>query len=330
MAAASLSQEIFQNINISAYRVLFVLLMLVRYRSLNLVELNRLLYENPMIGRGYNSETLTKYINTLREVGCRIPRSTNRNDYCYELLRNPFLLNLDPQEISVARKLMDLLAKLPDEVLYQDYRRFMESLDWSLGSSSLLEPDDGMALVPATPYRDLSLWRERFNEFQRYCQDAFTLEMHYLDSEAGEVVLLIEPYELMERGRRLLLLGLDYTTQEQRLLDLERVGSVRQLPSKNRRPPMQISVVFALYDRLAKSYRLYPDEKVVYRSEREIHVKARVMETSGLLLRLLKYGTSCQILSPESFRDNMKQHVKGLLEAMTEPWQENLKSMVGQ
>ncbi|WP_373532438.1 helix-turn-helix transcriptional regulator [Vampirovibrio sp.] len=329
MAAASVPQEVFQNINISAYRVLFILLMLVRYRSLNLVELNRHLYDNPMIGRGYNSETLTKYINTLREAGCRIPRSTNRNDYCYELFRNPFLLHLEPQEISVARKLMHLLAKHPDEALYQDYRRFMEGLAWSLGTPGFLELDEDTALIPATPYRDISLWRERFNEFQQYCQDAFALQLQYLDPECGEMELLIEPYELIERGRRLLLLGLDRSTQEQRVLDLERVGSVRQLPSKNRRPPTQMSVVFALYGRLAKSYRFYPDETVVYRAEQEIHVKARVTETSGLMLRLLKYGTSCQVLSPESLRDNMKHHVQSLLTAMTESWDENPSPAVG-
>lgn len=316
MAMASAPSEVFQNINISAYRVLFILLMLVRYRSLNMVELNRLLYENPMIGRGYNSETLTKYINTLREVGCRIPRSTNRNDYSYELLRNPFPLSVEAKELSVARKLLDILASQPDELLYQDYRRFMEGLAWAVASNAPLELEEEPGLVPIAPLRDVGLWRQRFNEFKRYCHEAFALEIQYADPEQGEQALSIEPFEVLERGTRLLLLGLDRGSQEQRLLDLDRVASVRQLPSKNRRPPVQVTVVFALYGRLAKSYRLYPDERLVYSSDTEIQVKTRLTETTGLMMRLLKYGASCQVLSPDCLRDTMRHHITGLLSMM--------------
>lgn len=317
MAMASAPSEVFQNINISAYRVLYILLMLVRYRSLNMVELNRLLYENPMIGRGYNSETLTKYINTLREVGCRIPRSTNRNDYSYELLRNPFPLVLEAKELSVARKLLDILARQPDEVLYQDYRRLMEDLSWAVGCNASLGLEEETGLIPASPMRDLGLWRQRYNEFKRYCQEAFALDLAYADPERGVQTLSVEPYEVLERETGLFLLGLDRGSQEQRLLDLDRIASVRQSPSKNRRSPVQVTVVFALYGRLAKSYRLYPDERLVYSSNTEIHVKTRLAETSGLMLRLLKYGASCQILSPDGLRDVMRQHIEGLLSAMS-------------
>lgn len=316
MAMVSLPPEQFQNMNISAYRVLFILLMLVKYRSLNLVELNRLLSENPLIGRGYNSDTLTKYINTLREVGCRIPRSTNRNDYCYELLRNPFPLALDDAEIEVVRKLLDLLAKQPDEALYRNYRQFLEDLAWSLGGQELTVEEDGVALF-ISPLQEVDRWRQRFNEYRRYCQEAFTLEITYL--EAGEEqVLFIEPHELLEQNNQLILLGLDRNSHEQRRLDVQSVLSVRQLPSKNRRPPAQTTVVFALYGRLAKSYRLYPDEKVVYRSEQEIQIKTRLTETSGLMKRLLKYGASCQLLSPDSLREAMRQHITLMLDTLLE------------
>ena len=79
-----------------------------------------------------------------------------------------------------------------------------------------------------------------------------------------------------------------------------------------------MTVVFALYGRLAKSYRLYPDENIVYRSEQEIQIKTRVTEKSGLMLRLLKYGTSCEVLSPETLRESMRQHIARLLDAMLE------------
>lgn len=303
------------NINISAYRVLFILLMLVRYRSLNTSELNRLLMDNSLIGRHYNSETLTKYINTLREVGCSIPRSTNRNDYCYELLKTPFPMHLEPSELEVARKLRVLLAMQPDELLSQDYQSFLEQLLWAADASAWPVWHEAPDVAPGP---ELVKRSDQLTTYRRYCQEAFTLEIQFREQEQEEY-LLIEPYEVIERDAHLLLLGMDKQSQKQRLLDVDYIMSVRQLPSKNQRPASQTTVVFALYGRLAKSYRLYPNEKIVFNSAKELHIKTKVSDTAGLMARLLKYGASCQVLSPDSFRETMRQHVSLILATLLEP-----------
>lgn len=311
MAMAELALEPPVNMNVSAYRVLFILLMLVRYRSLNMMELNRHLSENPLIGRAYNSETLTKYINTLREVDCDIPRSTSRNDYSYELRRTPFPLQLEAGELQVAQKLFALLASQPDEGLFKGYQDFVEQLSWSSESAWLVDQE----LMAKVPLPELSHRWAQFRTYRAYCQAAFTLEITY-DSEGKQTHLLLEPHEVVEREQRILLVGMDCHSQQQKSLDVESIRAVRQLPSKNRRPSSYTNVTFALYGRLAKSYRLYPDEKIVYRSETEIHVKARVLETSGLMGRLLKYGNQCQVLYPECLRDSMRQHISALLNVL--------------
>ena len=302
------------NINVSAYRVLFILLMLVRYRCLNMMELNRLLYENPLIGRVYNCETLTKYINTLREVGCEIPRSSSRNDYSYELNKTPFPLALEPAEMAVAEKLLKQLEKQPNEELYKDYRDFLDQLSWAVKAPQqpAVEASEPVGVFPA-----LELRREQIRTYRRYCLDAFMLEIQYQQA-GGLKTIYLEPHEVIERENRLLLLGYDQQTQQQVTLDSGRIGKLKQLPSKNRRLVARTVVLFALYGRLAASYRLYPGEKVVYRSAQELHVKTLVSETSGLMGRLLKYGDACQVLSPESLRETLRNHIDQLLATLQE------------
>ena len=315
------------NINISAYRVLFILSLLVRYRSLGAVDLNRFLVENPLIQRIYNAETLTKYINTLREVGCAIPRSSNRNDYCYELLVSPFPLRLEQDELQVAEKLLGMLFLQPDEALCNDYSDFLAELDWCLGRVDRpLEPVNVMAgpaedsleggkdLAPALQAR-----RHLLKTYRRYCQETFTLQIMCREqSEPAVQERLIEPHDVMIREDRLLLRGLDQRSQQCVSLDLEQIVSVRQLPGKSRRSVSQVSVTFALYGRLAKSYRLHPGEKVIYQSETEQRIKARVSDSGDLINRLMKYGASCQVLAPASVRDAMRQRIDNLLNGLSE------------
>lgn len=313
MAMAEQTLDTLANLNISAYRVLFILLMLVRYRSLNATELNRFLAENPGIGRAYNSETLTKYINTLREVGCDIPRSTSRNDYSYDLKQTPFPLRLDSTEREIAQKLLALLASQQDEALFSDYQNFLKQVAWYSDAPGLAD-DNAVAMLPLP---ELSQRSRQLRLYRSYCQAAFTLDITY-QADGQEHRILLEPHAVIAREQRLLLLGLDCHSQQQKGLDVDHILAVNQLPSKNRRPSAYTNVTFALYGRLSKGYRLYPDEKVVYQSEAEIHIKARVRETSELMARLLKYGAQCQVLQPESMRVSIRNHITGLLAGLSD------------
>ena len=323
---ASLPCDIPLNINISAYRVLFILLMLVRHRSLNSLELNRQLCENPLIGRVFNTETLTKYINTLREVGCLIPRSSSRNDYCYDLLKSPFPLIFNPEEHQIAEKLSHLLAHQPDEALAQSYQDFLEQLSWLVSNP---DPDitEGETTEPVSAALSgtrteqplilpaLQKRREQMSLYRRFCREAHLLQIQGLNN-GTLTTLYLEPHELIHRENRLFLLGYDAEAQQHTSVEVEHIVETRQLPAKNRRLFASMDVVFALYNRLASGYRLYPGEKIIYRTPGEIHVKARILDVKGFMSRLLKYGASCQVLSPESLRDTMKAHVERLLEVL--------------
>lgn len=301
------------NINISAYRVLYILLMLVRYRRLSLLELNRHLFENPLIGRGYNNETLSKYINTLRAAGCRIPKASNRNDYHYDLLRSPFPLVLDAEEADVAGKILTMLSKQPDEALTSDYRDFLENLSWSVQLPQGA-PQSSPRRIDRLTRRHLALSR-----YRQYCQESFHLVVDYRDSQLPQAQLMtlyIEPQEVLERDDSLILLGWDCHSLERVSLDVDDIVSVQQLPNKNRRTQPPVTIAFALYGRLAKGYRLYPDEWVTYRSETELHIKTKVRDEEALLKRLMKYGASCQLLFPENLRMTFRERLMTLLSCL--------------
>jgi predicted DNA-binding transcriptional regulator YafY len=314
MATVSLPLTEPLNINISAYRVLYILLMLVRYRSLNLLELNRHLTENKLIERGYNTETLSKYINTLREVGCRIPRASNRNDYCYELLKNPFPLIIEPEESRIASKVLEVLAQQPDETLTRDYRNFLEHLSWSVNLSDWLQEEKREPVL----FPELARRKKLLRTYRRYCREAFLLRVFYRDPKAQQqrVEHLLEPQEVTDHGTTLVLRGLNGESFDPISLDIAFIESVIQLPAKNRRPATPITVVFALSGRLAKSYRLYPEEKIIYRSAAELHIKTKVMEMDTLTGRLMKYGTACRVLSPDKLKETMRDRIAAMLQCL--------------
>lgn len=305
------------NINISAYRVLYILLLLVNHRALGLVDLNRHLCENPLIGRTYNSETMTKYINTLRRAGCDIPKSSSRNDFQYVLESSPFRLSLSSEEITVAEKILTVLSGHPDESLLSAYHDFLGELQWSLPETHRF----GRDYIRGPMDHDDDLRRQHRRElvrrYRRYCKEAQWLVLTYIDaafSRQGERI--VEPIRVIEEKGRIYLLATEHESvgwHDRLRLDLEKITTVRQLPSKVSRQAVPMTVVFQVYGRLAKTYRLYAGETVMFEKEDALQIKARTDEGGKLLARLRKYGQHCQVISPARLRKGMRHHARQLL-----------------
>jgi len=305
-----------QNVNISAYRVLYILLLLVQHQSMRMTTLNKHLYENPLIQRTYNSETITKYINTLRKVGCHIPRSSSRYGYHYVLQENPFPLRADDDEIEVACKLLSLLSGQSDESLHVGYHDFLQKAAWMLDSDQkqkLLEQIEDIL-----PPLSVQQRRTLLKQYKEYCMDALVLDLDYKLDGMQKEHFIVEPLRVVQEGKQIFLLGSDRINKSQVKLNIENITACRQMHSKIHSASHTTTVTFQLYGRLAKTYRLYPGEEVVFQYGETLQIKAKIDDVQGLMSRLLKYNHNCQVISPAPIRQQMHSHIKQLIKVLAD------------
>ncbi len=299
------------NISISAYRVLYLLRLLSQHRSLSLEDLNQYFSRNPLIGKPFNAETITKYMNTLRKSGCVIPKASNKNEFTYQLLRNPFQRGLTEGELDIALKLFQALKQHPDATIHQTFGEFLRKVAWTIPDPQhqylmdRINPEEAL-LVPESAHHLLQ-------KYKVYCQEAQVLELTCLEDK----LYLLEPERVEKQGQQLFLIGFDSKRQTMVKLNLKHILSCRQLPSKVHRTQTRVSITFEVYQRLAKTYRLYPGEKILSKHSERLKIRAQTDDPELLMRRLMKYGPLCQILSPDSIR----QQVQKRLERMLDPLQ---------
>lgn len=299
------------NFNISAYRVLYILSLLVQYQTLGMDDLNQFLQENPYIQRSYNNETITKYINTLRKVGCNIPKTSSRQNYRYVLQENPFPLSLNELEMLALKSVIEILENSPDEVLQRRFLTFLQQVTWMLEPAQK-EQIHGM-IAAKQAVLSIEVKRQLMTQYKRYCQDKMVLELYYQSDAYTRSGLLVEPIRVFQEKKRLYLLAKDKQTQKQVKLDIEKILEIGQRPNKVQIQEYSVQVVFQLYDRLARTYRPYPGEAIVFAKDDVIQVCAKTDDIDQLLNRLLKYNTLCQVISPMSARNEMLQRIERLL-----------------
>ncbi|MEB3246031.1 MAG: hypothetical protein VKJ06_08625 [Vampirovibrionales bacterium] len=367
------------NFSISAYRVLYVLLVLMRRRTLSALELNTELFDNPNINRMLNTETITKYVNTLRLLGCAIPKVTVYNNFRYELLHSPLPITLPEPAWNIALRVLEWLQTDPFEERFSAYRTVIDKARWAMG----IIPDENPSVRMVQTAKGLRHYRHQIRLFRKLCLEGMMLQVRYqplaripapppeallqlaqatmpqalqpdLNSQqvpaAQEVFYSLEPHAVVQRGRRWVLIGngtpIKNPTEAETAppetlpenanaadtqllaLDLEGIIWHKQLPYKVRRPAQAKTILFRLSGRLAQTYRLYPNESRVKLPVQDyaganvapqppsLTVRVITFDQEALLCRLLRYGSSCEVLSPGPARQWMQARIQQLHQSL--------------
>src|SRR5262249_55550908 len=157
----------------------------------------------------FNSETLTKYINTLRFLGCDIPRLSSRTDHGYVLAQHPFPLRVDDRPLALAGQLLSLLEHRADNRLAAADRDFCKRLCWIAGREpfavfSRRDGDGGESNVIDLVEHQRCL----MERYSGYCRDGQMLHVRLgaavteMAEVAEMVEMIIEPTRVVQEGKR--------------------------------------------------------------------------------------------------------------------------------
>jgi len=284
--------------SISAFRLLYIYMLLCQHGQMTGEELIDKLHRQLDIRQTYTSETFQKYLQTLRRFGCRISRIDKHGKTLYRLedhpLKNPSL----PTEIKALQAVSTILRAQPIWDLYQRFCQLCDNLTtWNEIST------------PVVPN-----FSEEIELFKQYCRDGQLLEIYYKNQQANPVMLKVEPIEVVAGKKRVYLSGTDLQSNKKIRCDLSQIYSHKQLPSRIRSQAQKIVVTFRLTGKLVNNYRLYPGETIISR-EPDLIVQHKTDEVDQLLRRLLKYGTQCEVLTPDCVRQEMCTRIDALQEA---------------
>jgi predicted DNA-binding transcriptional regulator YafY len=308
---AASEQEERRQINVSAFRPIYLLRLLSQTNYIFFADLDTHFLNHPMIGRTVSRETINHYVNTLEMAQYQISRTEKFGHDVLKLRESPIEPVLTEEEMCLLSAVFDILAKGPLKSYYSDFNTLVNQL--------FRVPAD---YLPGNPFSDALpiIAKDAENTpllecLERYCQEGQLLEISYETAKNGYVVKLIEPHQVICVGKQLYLVGNDPKTAKKIRYEIKRIRSHKQYPTKNRNLSLKTTVVFKLTGRLAKSYRPYTGE-VVSEKDGCLLVDHATEEPEYLLKRLLKYGSLCEVISPDSACQQMLQMVQHLISGL--------------
>jgi len=257
----------------------------------------------------YTSEVILKYINTLKVFGLRFKKEKDK----YVLLNTPFQLDFNEKDLKTIYVFKKAAEDFPEEEVGFEINNFLQDLErrfsdnTRLLSHNLKKPD---FINIEFNYKNYS---EQIRIYEKYCLEGQRLKITYKTNKK-EISIMVEPNEIKYRGNEVYLSVYNPISAQIQDINFDSIIKVEQLPSKSNPTNMFSSAIFELKGRLAKAYRLHESEKLLQmKSEENIVILNQKEDRTLLLKRLMRYGQNCEVISPKSLREEMRQMIQATL-----------------
>lgn len=260
--------------------------------------------------RIYTNEVILKYINTLKVFGLRFTKEKDK----YVLLNHLNQFNFDENDLKVIYKLESFSKKIPEQKIKEEIDKFLQELEKRFDDNTRVLSHN----INKPNFIDLNFDYEKYSdqikEYEKYCLDKQRLKITYKQGNKLAKPIMAEPNEIRYGGKEIYLSVYNPATAEIHDINFNSILTIEQLPIKSNQRNMFSSVTFELKDRLAKNYKLHENEKLLQiKPDGNIIILNQKEDRVLLLKRLMRYGENCEVLSPKSLREEMKELIKTTL-----------------
>lgn len=301
------------NISKTGYRALFLLMKLLESPKTR-VEILDCFQEDLIIKNTLSKDSVTNTINALRKSGCVISRPTQRTANKYVLKSHPFTITLSKDNIDALQALRESIVTLGDWELL----RRLNSLYMKF---SLLAPDDESRnlLIFSHPLANIN--NKILNELVICAKIKRHTNICYNSPENGEEDLDFSPEFVTFESRKLYVWGYCKKYNRFSYLRIDRILRVNVMDFLGKDPEIQefqkpiVVVEYKLKGLSALMYTEHEEEILIScdeNAEYPVRVKCNVSNKFNFFQRILSYGTDCELIGPESIREEFLSILKSI------------------
>lgn len=240
----------------------------------------------------FNNSVISKYINTLRYCGISIPKINNH----YYVVKMPFGLQLEENEITLLSVIQAIVKETMPKNSFKTFDKFVEKIN-RFSNKKIARIDK----------KDYIL---SFELFQRAIRQKRRINLIFKNKYELKCI----PLSISHDKNKIFF---NVFFKRIRKIDITRLSGIHTLSERFIEPQCNsTTVIFKLKGSLAKRYQIRSDyENIVDMAtdKSEVVIANKGEDKNVLLSRLMRYDNKCEILTPKSYRDDMKQLIEDTL-----------------
>lgn len=260
-------------------------------------EIIQLIFETKKSDYELRSDSLYKYLNTFRLLGINSIKYKGK----YTVDNLPIKTKFTQKEIETIKFLYAYSQKVCPESAAQKIKTLLQNLLKS--SIDEVEDLDKIDLDRYVKNIKLKIDKDELQKFYLLCKDNQRISFNYYNESLNkQQSFVVEPNDVFVTPNGGFLRAFNPEIAEIQNFQLEYISDVRQLPVMAKSVNVKNSVTFSLKGRLGLTYELKQGERVIRQEGDCLTISSTEEDKEELLKRLLRYGVSCEILYPKTFK----------------------------
>ena len=238
----------------------------------------------------FNNSVVSKYINTCRFCGIEIEKFCNK----YYVVNMPFGLNLEDKDLDIIHILQKTAETYFSAKLSNSFQKIFAKIN-KITNKHITKVDKKEKSKSILDFEQAIEANRKINLITAI--DCFS-----------DLI----PLGIVYNGNRVFF-NISNDNNE-RLISIDKVVAIEVLNTRFTSKKTETTVLFKLTGGLAKRYTPRENETVEISSESNAILVANKGEHKEILFaRLLRYDSCCEIISPKSYREEMRQLLKNML-----------------
>lgn len=247
-------------------------------------------------------------LNTLRTMGCEISRADKRTNNKYVLIKHPFELNINKEEINLLKRAFNRIKESADLKLLIKYDKLFKKLSEQIFDTELKEQLLGIS--PLKKYHT-----DVINKLEYCCQNNKTITLIYKSGLAkSPSEKEVAAQKLVYKNDKIYLYGFDKSMKESVTLNIKRILKI--ISSKDSDDNIKSNPVIIKFKLKQFGISGLEDAEKILNGDVEngFIIEGQYHNKFVATQRILSFGSDCTILEPQDF----KEHVIELLKKMKE------------
>lgn len=253
------------------------------------------LKNNGHIGDIYTQEAFLKYFNTFEHSGLKLKKDKAKYTFKNAILE----AKLTQREQKILLKLIGSIDKLHNKKSEDTVKNIMMKLGKYIGMDLeaeilKIEEENKLSL-------DKNIRANVITTLKNMLYDNHKVTITYRKPNNTTETITVILKEILEHDNKFYVICYNSVYARNRRINIDSIIEMKQLPNKAAELNPD-SVVFEIYGRLSSAYKLKPYETVINFGKNRQTISNTEEDKDSLLLRLLKYGENCKIITPLSLR----------------------------
>ena len=271
-------------------------------------EINEHFANHPYLHETISIDTLRVYINSLERIGCKIERTKKAQGSKYVLLNNPFEFKITDEQINSIAKVYKSISKniAVEDLIYLE--NFFFKLAEISKNEKYLETLQNISILH-------TIDKKLLNGLLNACKRKHAIIIKYNSPNSGIKNIEVKADKLEFTNHKLYLYGTSFEYNKYSSYLVSRIIEIAATEiNASISEPEEIEVVYKLH--LDKDdVVLQENEELIEQNKEFSTIKIRNSNKFFITQRILSYGDKCEVLSPDSYKEEIISTLKQMMEA---------------